>query len=91
MIVDTGSTDGTPELLERLFDQAGNSLELHHGPFLNFSHARNLALTAARSSPINYDYLLLADADMDLVVEDPAWTKKLTGGPAYDVRQVAEA
>ena len=36
-----------------------------------------------------FDYLLLADADMELVVDDPNWSKKLNGGPAYDVKQTA--
>ena len=89
VILDTGSTDGTPEVLERLFDQAGKPLELHHSQFLDFAHARNLALAAARASSLEYDYLLLADADMELVVDDPNWSKKLNGGPAYDVKQTA--
>ena len=57
--------------------------------FLNFAQARNVALIAAQASQLDFDYLLLSDADMELVVEDPAWIKKLNGGPAYDVKQVA--
>jgi glycosyltransferase involved in cell wall biosynthesis len=88
VILDTGSTDGTPELLERRFDQAGKPLEIHHGPFLNFSHARNLALAAARASPQPWDWVLLCDADMQLVVEQPF---KLNGGLSYDIKQKAGA
>jgi glycosyltransferase involved in cell wall biosynthesis len=90
VIVDTGSTDGTPELLERLFDQAGKPLELHHTQFLNFEHARNSALRAARASPLDWDYLLLADADMELRVKQQSW---LNGekGLSYDMRQMGGA
>jgi glycosyltransferase involved in cell wall biosynthesis len=89
VVVDTGSTDGTPELLERLFDHAGKPLELYHSQFTDFARSRNHALEAARASNLSWDYLLLSDADMELVVDDPNWSKKLNGGPAYDVQQVA--
>ena len=44
--------------------------ELHSLPFHNFGQARNAALDFAYASSLAYDYLLLADADMELVVED---------------------
>jgi hypothetical protein len=75
-------------LLHELFRKADKPLELHYVPFENFEQARNEALRLARVSPLPWDYLLLADADMELVVDDPAWVGKLNGGLAYDVKQV---
>lgn len=88
IVVDTGSTDNTPELLKQAFARANKPLEITSTPFENFSQARNVALQAARNSQLAWDYLLLCDADMELRVEHPGWTKKLNGGPAYDMRQV---
>lgn len=88
VVVDTGSTDTTVGKITRLFTEADKQVEIYHAPFENFSQARNVALQRARESSMAWDYLLLADADMELQVNNPDWTKKLNGGPAYDVRQV---
>jgi glycosyltransferase involved in cell wall biosynthesis len=90
VVVDTGSTDGTPDLLERLFDQAGKSLEIHRASFVNFETSRNLALLYARTSDLDWDYLLLADADMEFRVKQQPWFYP-NGGLAYDMRQVGGA
>jgi len=58
-IVDTGSTDGTPDLvLELLSDLPG---ELHTRPWVDFAHNRTEAVQLARGGS---RYLLLLDADM---------------------------
>jgi glycosyltransferase involved in cell wall biosynthesis len=58
VIVDTGSTDGTQEMIhEVLRDIPG---ELHERPWVNFEHNRNGALELARN---HADYLLFIDAD----------------------------
>jgi glycosyltransferase involved in cell wall biosynthesis len=86
VIVDTGSTDGTPEFIKQCFDDARKPIELHSVLFENFAQARNAALSLARNSSIAWDYLLLSDADMELVVEAPI---KLNGGLSYDMWQTA--
>jgi glycosyltransferase involved in cell wall biosynthesis len=91
IVVDTGSTDGTQQFLMQKFEMADKPLAIYQKEFVNFAQARNAALKAARESEFDWDYLLLADADMELRVNDPNWTKKLNGGPAYDMRQVAGA
>jgi glycosyltransferase involved in cell wall biosynthesis len=79
VICDTGSEDATPELIERFFATRRIPGELHRIPFLNFEQARNAALECARTSALAYDYLLLVDADMELVIEDPDFACGLTG------------
>src|SRR5215831_9303448 len=88
IVVDTGSTDGTPGIILELFDKAQKPLEIHSTTFVNFEQSRNEALRRARNSNLAWDYALLVDADMELVVEDPNW---LNGekGAAYDMRQIA--
>jgi tetratricopeptide (TPR) repeat protein len=54
--------------------------------FRDFGQARNFALAVADGAGFCYDYLLLADADMELVVEDPACFDGLTAD-AYTVVQ----
>ena len=90
IIVDTGSTDGTPEKLKELFAAAGKPVEISSAPFVNFEQARNEALRCARISRLEWDYLLLADADMELKVHKPNWINGAKG-MAYDIRQVAGA
>ncbi len=88
VIGDTGSTDGTPEAIERFFAGRGIPGELHRFPFETFGQARNEALGRARASALPGDYLLLVDADMELVVHDPAFRDGLAA-PAYRMVQRA--
>lgn len=88
IVVDTGSTDGTQERLKELFQAAGKPIEITPAPFVNFEQARNEALRCARLSRLEWDYLLLADADMELKVHKPNWINGAKG-LSYDVRQTA--
>lgn len=90
VIVDTGSTDDTPKLIEKFFQERKIPGLLGRAEFKTFAQARNIALTAARHSPFPYDYLLLCDADMELVVTDPTWLDDVSGD-SYDMFQVAGA
>ncbi|WP_407530932.1 FkbM family methyltransferase [Methylobacterium oryzisoli] len=71
VVCDTGSTDGTPEFVDSFFRARGLPGELHRIPFETFEQARNAALDRARRSAQVFDYLLLVDADMELMVEEP--------------------
>jgi glycosyltransferase involved in cell wall biosynthesis len=63
-ISDTGSTDGTPEIIWASL--AGIPGELSKHQWMDFSYNRNLALERAMGKA---DYILLIDADMVLNVE----------------------
>src|SRR5262245_18076160 len=69
VISDTCSTDGTQDFIKSFFAVHRIARELHNIPFNNFEQSRNAGLEHAYASPLAYDYLLLADADMELVVE----------------------
>jgi glycosyltransferase involved in cell wall biosynthesis len=79
VIGDTGSSDGTQDFIMAFFADRGLPGELHSFPFHNFEQARNAALDHAYASPLQYDYLLFADADMELVVDDPGFRAHLAG------------
>lgn len=86
VIGDTGSTDGTQEFIRNFFAKRNIPGELHSFPFENFEQARNAALDHAYASPLQYDYLLFDDADMELVVDDPSFRDGLTA-PGYRLLQ----
>jgi glycosyltransferase involved in cell wall biosynthesis len=58
IIVDTGSTDGTPDVVGKVLDHVPG--ELHQRPWVDFSHNRSEALDLARS---HGDYILIIDTD----------------------------
>lgn len=85
-ICDTGSTDGTEEMIQDYFRKRNIPGIVPKTTFRNFEQARNEALDAARSSPLDFDYILLCDADMELVVKRPNYRDELTSD-AYLVTQ----
>ncbi len=81
VIVDTGSSDGTKELIRDLLREVPG--ELHERPWKDFAHNRTEAIRLAEGKA---DYLLFCDADMGLVVRDPRWKEKLVAD-SYLVNQ----
>jgi len=67
-IVDTGSSDGTPELVTAACE--GIDLRLHRSPFVSMGHNRSEAFALARGTA---DWLVALDADMTLDI-DPDFT-----------------
>lgn len=86
VIGDTGSNDGTQDFIKTFFAARGIPGELHEFPFVNFEQARNEAMERARRANLTFDYLLLADADMELVVEDTKFRSRLEA-PCYELLQ----
>jgi len=68
-ICDTGSTDGTPELIENWCKKNSIPGLVHHQPFKNFGYNRTLSVSLAQDSYPESDYLLLLDADMNLKID----------------------
>ncbi|WP_059359753.1 tetratricopeptide repeat-containing glycosyltransferase [Parachlamydia acanthamoebae] len=66
VIVDTGSTDGTQEIIKNFMAKNAVPGELHESPWVNFSHNRNEALKFADEKA---DYVLFIDADEYLEYE----------------------
>ena len=60
VISDTGSTDGTENLILNFFSEVGIPGELYKDEWQNFAHNRNVALDHARGKG---DYVLTFDAD----------------------------
>ena len=76
VIVDTGSDDGTPDVIRSRMANLGIPGELHERPWRNFGHNRSEALTLAQG---HGDYIWVMDAD-DTVVGTPDF-----GGLSADV------
>ncbi len=84
VIVDTGSTDGTQDIIrEHLRDVPG---ELHERPWQDFAHNRSEALEFARGK---CDYALIIDADDALEFVEPAVLPELIAD-AYMI-EIADA
>lgn len=64
VICDTGSTDGTQQIIQEYFKEKGISGELLEHEWKDFGHNRTLALTAAYNKT---DYLFVFDADDKLM------------------------
>lgn len=79
VIVDTGSTDGTQEIIRRVMADIPG--QLHERPWRNFGHNRTEALELARAQG---DYLLFIDADEQLKV-DSTFDPTQLSGDAYSL------
>jgi glycosyltransferase involved in cell wall biosynthesis len=60
VIVDTGSSDGTQQIIRDFFRKHEISGELHERPWINFEHNQNEAVALAKDKA---DYILFIDAD----------------------------
>jgi len=74
LIADTGSTDGTPEIIKELLKGVEGEVLFHD--WVNFGHNREKILQCAYQNK-NIDYCLIIDADEELIGDKSAF-KKLT-------------
>ena len=86
VIVDTGSTDGTPELILRLAQEFGLAGEVHRRDWINFGHNRQQALELAVAAARG-DWLLIIDADEELAYSDPEFFRQLQPGVTYELEK----
>ena len=91
VICDTGSTDGTPEIITDFFRIHNIPGKIVTAPFVDFSQACNAALSAAQMTghEFPFDYILLMDADMELKVNDKDWKEFFKDARSYDMFQCA--
>jgi len=80
-IADTGSTDGTQEIITKFFEEKGIPGKLIQIDWKDdFSYARNVALEEVEN---NTDYGIWIDADEELVIE-PGFDKELLLSQNFD-------
>lgn len=78
VIHDTGSTDGTQELIKEVMDSYGISGEIIEEEWVNFGVNRQKALESVLNSKYKSDYLLWIDADEELVYKNKDFFNNLT-------------
>ena len=86
VIVDTGSTDGTPQFIKEWMAKAGIPGEVHCHQWVSFGHNRNQALDYAYQAD-QADWILLIDADEELIYSDPLFYNKLELGVSYSLEK----
>ena len=86
VIVDTGSTDDTIELIKREMSGYGIEGEVHERPWVNFGVNRQQALELAVAAD-RADFLLFIDADEELAVSDSKFFEKLEPGVTYELEK----
>ena len=72
LIVDTGSTDGTQEVIREYMTSHNIPGAVEERPWINFAHNRNQALELGVAT--GADYLLFMDAD-DILTYEPDYTR----------------
>jgi glycosyltransferase involved in cell wall biosynthesis len=89
VIADTGSTDGTPELIAALSNRHGIPGTVTRHPWIDFSTNRNLvlqdALALKQDGAHHCNWLMILDADEELRVDRSDWREKLKSGVSYSV------
>jgi len=70
-IVDTGSTDRTKEIIQKITDEFGKPGHLYDRPWVNFSHNRSEALSLARNH-MKWVFMMDADDSLEGDVIDPS-------------------
>jgi glycosyltransferase involved in cell wall biosynthesis len=86
VIVDTGSTDGTIELIRQEMSGYGIEGEVHERQWVNFGVNRQQALELAVAAD-RAEWLLFIDADEELGVSDPFFYTHLEPGVSYDIEK----
>ena len=66
VVIDTGSTDGTQDIIRKFFEEKGIPGEVIDHPWKNFEDARNTAMNAVKGKA---DFGFWIDADEQLIVD----------------------
>lgn len=87
LIEDTGSTDGTPEIIMDWLRENNVPGRVIHEPWVDFSYNRSHALAAMRECPV--DYALVMDADDEMEAADEFDVEKFKSSLSADVYYVS--
>ena len=87
VIHDTGSTDGTPEMIKNIMNNYDISGEIFHEEWVNFGVNRQKALESVINSKFPADYLFWIDADEELVFNDLSWFKNINKD-CYNIKRI---
>src|SRR5204862_2757696 len=79
VIVDTGSTDGTQDIIRELYKDIPG--ELHERPWVDFAHNRTETLNLARERA---EYIFVIDAD-EVIVCEPGFSMPPLAAEAYNM------
>src|SRR5580704_2904813 len=93
LVEDTGSTDGTQNLIREWLERVGLPGEVYDEPWRDFGYNRSHVLATLREQN-NIDYALMLDADDEFVFEqgfDIAAFKSSLSQDLYDVELVTRA
>ena len=64
-ITDTGSTDGTQEIIKKFFDEKGIPGEVHQSDWKGFGKSRTESLENAKSNGADYAWVIDADDNLE--------------------------
>ena len=87
VIHDTGSTDGTQELIKEIMGSYDISGEIFQEEWVNFGVNRQKALESVINSNYNPDYALWIDADEELFYKDKEYFNNLTKD-CYHIKRI---
>jgi glycosyltransferase involved in cell wall biosynthesis len=82
IICDTGSTDGTQDLIKKYFENANIPGKLYDHKWVNFGFNRTLAVSLAKGKS---DYSILLDADFLFKIKDKTFKNNLISD-AYQIK-----
>lgn len=88
LIEDTGSTDGTQDIIRQWLDSNGLTGEVIDEPWRDFAYNRSHALACLRRNP-DVDYALIIDADDALTIEPGFDVAAFKSGMTADLYDVA--
>jgi len=84
VVVDTGSTDGTPEVVSRYLAEKELPGEVVHEPWRDFAYNRNVAVRRLREH-LEIDYAMMLDADQILAYDADFVLERFKKKLRYDV------
>ena len=86
LIVDTGSADGTPEIIHQFMKGKGISGQVHFRAWINFGVNRQQALDLAVAN-LTPNWLLFIDADEELKWTNDRWHTQMKEGMSYRIEK----